>query len=46
LFVSYIYAVILFFRLLSESQVFAIHGKMKNARYKVFDSFRKATIGE
>lgn len=31
--------------LFSESQVFAIHGKMKSARYKVFDSFREATSG-
>ncbi|KDR12156.1 ATP-dependent RNA helicase DDX55 isoform X2 [Zootermopsis nevadensis] len=31
--------------LFSELQVFAIHGKMKDKRYKVFDSFRKATSG-
>jgi len=35
-----------FFRLFFESQVFVFFGKLKNARYKVFDSFRKATSGE
>ncbi|KAJ4445393.1 hypothetical protein ANN_07198, partial [Periplaneta americana] len=31
--------------LISDLQIFGIHGKMKDKRYKVFNSFRKATSG-
>lgn len=33
------------FRMLPTIQVFAIHGKMKNKRYKVFNDFRSVESG-
>jgi len=33
------------YRLLPSINVFALHGKMKNKRYKVFDKFRYAQNG-